>query len=165
MINSALAFVKESERAPDRRRLHLLSLVESVVDDLGPKAAAVTVRIGADPVVEGDALALGRLVANLLDNALKYAGAARCVVSEDVGFARFEVEDDGPGVAPDEIEGLFEPFVRGAVQRATAVDGLGLGLSIVRTIAEAHGGYARIANRPSGGLTAAVRLPLAPIAG
>jgi len=110
-------------------------------------------------VIEGDSLGLRRLIANLIDNAVKYGGAARASIRAEPDFAVIEIEDDGPGVAPEEIERLFEPFYRHEPSRSRETGGIGLGLAVVRSIARAHGGDVTLRNRPEGGLLARVVLP------
>ena len=69
------------------------------------------------------------------------------------------VEDDGPGIPEDQLERVFEPFVRLEVSRSRETGGVGLGLAIARSVVRAHGGELTLANRPGGGLTATARLP------
>ena len=78
-----------------------------------------------------------------------------------VGRVSIAVEDDGPGLDPDLLPRLFEPFVRGEKSRNRATGGTGLGLAIARQIAEAHGGTIQAQNRPAGGARFVVTLPLA----
>ena len=70
------------------------------------------------------------------------------------------MEDDGPGIPPDELERVFEPFYRGEPSRNRETGGVGLGLPIARNILRAHGGDVALANRPSGGVRATVTLPV-----
>lgn len=115
---------------------------------------------GAPVTVRGDARLLRRLVRNLLDNARRYGGAARIEVTlalED-GSAVLAVADRGPGVPADERERIFEPFYR-ARGAAEAAGGVGLGLALVRKIAERHGGAATCEARAGGGSVFKVRLP------
>ena len=106
-----------------------------------------------DTAIEGDVNLLSRALANLLDNARRHGdGAVALRVSRaegDEGQVRFEVEDDGPGLAEDERAQIFERFYRG--QRRAGASSLGLGLSLVRRIAEAHGGRAWAENRAERG--------------
>jgi signal transduction histidine kinase len=75
------------------------------------------------------------------------------------GTLVIEVEDDGPGIAPQELDRVFEPFHRGEPSRNRETGGVGLGLPIARNIFRAHGGDVTLANRPTGGLRATVTLP------
>jgi signal transduction histidine kinase len=111
-------------------------------------------------VVEGDPERLRQVLANLTGNALRHAGPDASVtiaVARDGGTAFVRVADDGPGIAPEERERLFERFYRGA--GAQGADGSGLGLAIVGEIVAAHGGAAEIVETPGGGATFVVRLP------
>jgi signal transduction histidine kinase len=106
-------------------------------------------------------VALSRAVGNLVDNALRYAGAATITLSLDGDEAVIAVEDDGPGIPAERLEEMLEPFARGEASRSAETGGAGLGLAIARAVAEGHGGMLRLTNRPGGGLRAEVRLPAA----
>ena len=160
MIQAALAFFRDGNQIGERRRLDLRSLVESVTDDLDDRGEPVTLHDGPPLVVEGDAAGLKSLIANLVGNALKYAGDAEVTLTQVDGHAVIAVRDHGPGIAPDDLPHLFEPFFRGERSRNRDTGGIGLGLSSVRGVARAHGGDATIANHPEGGAIARVTLPV-----
>ena len=95
---------------------------------------------------------LSRALANVLRNAIRYAHSKVAVTIErEGGRTTLSVDDDGPGVPADERERLFEPFTRLEGSRGRSSGGVGLGLAIVKSIAEWHGGEARIAESPLGG--------------
>jgi two-component system, OmpR family, osmolarity sensor histidine kinase EnvZ len=104
--------------------------------------------------------ALRRCVTNLIDNALKHGSSAE--VSLDLGarFAEIHVDDDGPGIPADKRDEAFRPFHRLDEGRNLQAGGVGLGLSIARDIARAHGGDLILSDSPSGGLRATIRLPI-----
>ena len=160
MISSALAFVRDATQPFERRRLELSSLVESVAVEMAETGLEVGAESAAPVVIDGDPVALRRLVANLLDNALKFGSCAEARVYREGGAAVIEVDDNGPGISDKERERVFEPFHRGEPSRSRETGGAGLGLAVVRSVARAHGGEATLANRPEGGLRACVRLPL-----
>ncbi|MDP2260261.1 MAG: ATP-binding protein [Caulobacter sp.] len=160
MISATLAFVRDTTRAGPREKLELSSLVESIMDEAAETGSDATALPSGRLVVEGDPIALRRLVGNLVENALKYGQRARGRVFAEDGCAIVEIEDDGPGVATAEIERLFEPFYRGEPSRSRETGGAGLGLAVVRSIARGHGGDVTLHNRAGGGLTARVSLPL-----
>jgi signal transduction histidine kinase len=81
-------------------------------------------------------------------------------VFRDAGHAVVEIDDDGPGIPPQDAEKVFEPFYRREPSRSRQTGGIGLGLAVVRTIARGHGGDVSLINRTGGGLTARVELPL-----
>jgi two-component system nitrogen regulation sensor histidine kinase NtrY len=108
-------------------------------------------------IVRFDAKLLGRAVRNLIENALRASsGGGRVVVRVDQqsGLARIAVQDSGPGVPPDLLSRIFDPYF------STHDTGTGLGLPIARRIAEEHGGDMTACNRPEGGLEVMVTLPL-----
>lgn len=160
MISAALAFVRDTTRPAERTKLELASLLESVVDEAAETGGQATVERAEKIVIEGDPIALKRLVANLVENALKYGHVARGRVFAEGETAIIEIDDDGPGVPPSELERVFEPFFRGEPSRNRETGGIGLGLAVVRSLARAHGGDVTLVNRPGGGLRACVRLPI-----
>lgn len=160
MISATLAFVRDTTRAGPREKLELSSLVDSILDEAAETGSDATALPSDRLVVEGDPVALRRLVGNLVENALKYGQRVRGRVFAEDGCAIVEIEDDGPGVATEEIERLFEPFYRGEPSRSRETGGAGLGLAVVRSIARGHGGDVTLHNRAAGGLTARVCLPL-----
>jgi signal transduction histidine kinase len=105
-------------------------------------------------------LALKRAIGNLLDNALFYGTRAEIIVSADNHFLDIQIRDFGPGVPQEALANLTQSYVRLEHGRAQNAGGLGLGLSIVNTIALAHGGSLILKNHPDGGLIAIIRLPL-----
>jgi two-component system, OmpR family, sensor kinase len=134
-------------------------------------------RIGLDApdelIVTGDEDRLRQVVANLLGNALTHTpsgGPVRVRLRQEPGFAVLEVSDEGPGIAPQDVAHIFEPFYRADASRervriaegGPAASGAGLGLSIVAAIAEAHGGEASVKSEPGEGTTVSVRLPVEP---
>ena len=111
-------------------------------------------------VVRGDADALGRVVTNLLDNAVRHAGSSVLVdVRADGEQVQLTVDDDGPGIAPAMRLRVFARFTRLDDARGRDGGGSGLGLAIVGGLVAAHGGSVELSQAPAGGLRAAVRLP------
>lgn len=160
MIAATLAFVRDAAQPAQRRPLELSSLVESLCDEMAETGQKTEVEAGEKVVVEGDTMALRRLIANLLENAVKFGGGARARVFRDAGNAVVEIDDDGPGIPPQDAERVFEPFYRREPSRSRQTGGIGLGLAVVRSIARGHGGDVSLINRVGGGLTARVQLPI-----
>ncbi|MFA9201019.1 MAG: sensor histidine kinase [Cypionkella sp.] len=100
-----------------------------------------------------------RALRNLVANAVRYGGGADVAVVREGSEAVLRVTDRGPGIAPDRLATIAEPFVRGEASRNRETGGAGLGLTLARAIAEAHGGRLVLANRPEGGLCAEIRVP------
>lgn len=161
MVSATLAFVQDSTHAASRTKLEVSSLLETVMDEAAETGADAAVEWSERTVVDGDPIALKRLVTNLVDNALKFGSRARGRVFCEAGMAIVEVDDNGPGVPDADIERAFEPFHRLEGSRSRETGGAGLGLAVVRAIARSHGGEVTLANRKEGGLRARVCLPLA----
>lgn len=145
-------------------RIDLAELVGHAAGNVGTEAAeaGVELRVFVDPAPgSGDAELLGRLVENLLENGVRYNRPGGWVAvttrAGDDGDVLLEVENSGPVIDPADVTRLVEPFER--LGRRTDGLGAGLGLSIVRSVAQAHGGTLGLAARPAGGLSATVRLP------
>lgn len=112
--------------------------------------------------VHGSAAALERVVRNLTENAARYArGRVALGLAQADGRVVLSVEDDGPGILPQERERVLERFVRLDGSRGRGTGGAGLGLAIVREVAASHGGEATLGESPLGGLRVEVRLPAA----
>jgi len=160
MISAALTFVRDTTRPGERTPLELSSLLESLCDEMAETGAKTEVEFGEKVVLDGDPMALRRLFSNLLENAVKFGGGARARVFREASNAVVEIDDDGPGIPAQETERVFEPFYRREPSRSRQTGGIGLGLAVVRSIARGHGGDVALVNRPGGGLTARVSLPI-----
>lgn len=160
MISATLSFVKDTARPRERTRMELASLVETVMDEAAETGRDTAVEHADRVVIEGDPLALKRLLTNLVDNALKFGKRARARVFVKDGAAVVEIEDNGPGMPDCELERAFEPFHRLEGSRSRDTGGAGLGLAVVRAVARGHGGDVTLENRAKGGLIARVTLPL-----
>lgn len=113
-------------------------------------------------LVMGRPLALKRAVTNLVSNAVKYASAARVTLIDGPHWAEVVVDDDGPGIPPERHEEAFRPFSRLDDARSQNEPGTGLGLTLARDTARAHGGDVRLSPSPLGGLRAVLRVPAEP---
>jgi signal transduction histidine kinase len=162
MIGQVLAFIRDASEPRQRERLDLLSVVECVADEAVQTGGKVEIGHVRPLAVTGDGLALQRMLTNLVDNAVKYGGGAHIDLSQTGGEAVIEVRDDGPGLPEGELERVFKPFYRPNAARTLDDRGVGLGLSVARSIARAHGGEVDLRPGPEKGLIARVRLPLAP---
>jgi two-component system sensor histidine kinase QseC len=143
--------------------VNLNEVARRIAADLEPLARQhrVSVQVSGDTetVTLGDETCLGILVRNLVDNAVRYAGSGGAVtlaVRRNGLFNLVTVRDTGPGIAEGEHSEMFRRFRRG---KDTVSSGSGLGLSIVRRIAELHGGGVKLANQARGGLCCEVWLP------
>lgn len=126
-----------------------------------PLRARIRVAGNQETLVRGDERLLSLAVRNVLDNALKYsAGDVEVELDEAHGSIRLVVTDSGPGIAPDDLERVREPFVRGAAHGSKRVAGAGLGLALVAQVTRLHGGAMQLGNRSAGaGLQVALCFP------
>ena len=161
MIAAVLGFMRDLSAPISRQRLDLRSLVESVTDGFADRGDAVTLAPGDALVIDGDRPGLKAVVGNLVGNAVAYGGGAEVELGVDAnaGEAWVLVSDRGPGLPPDMIERVFQPFFRMEQSRNRATGGAGLGLASARAVARAHGGDVVLSNRAGGGLAARLSLP------
>jgi hypothetical protein len=162
MIAGTLTFARDEAAAEKMTRLDLAALLRTVADEANDVAGEEVVTLGpvAPLTVEARPLALKRALANLVGNAVAYAGG--CVIrlsGPEKGFASIAVEDDGPGIPEGEQERVFQPFHRLEPSRNRETGGTGLGLTIARGILRGHGGDVTLANRSPQGLIATATLP------
>lgn len=159
MIDAALEFIKTDKDSEAIEQVDLSAVLQTIADDAADAGHNVDVRAPRNLVIRGRHLALKRLLNNLVQNAVRYAGAAVVVASVEARGVRIVVSDDGPGIAADQLENVFEPFYRVEPSRARTTGGHGLGLTVARGIARAHGGDVVLVNRTPRGLDAVVTLP------
>jgi signal transduction histidine kinase len=159
-ISEAESGVMQLRREPVR----LADMVERAVDlyrDVADaKGVALDVATGDDAIVSGDRTRLEQVAANLIDNAVKYTpvgGRIDVDVRADNGQAVLRVHDTGPGIPADELPRIWTRLFRGDASRAER--GLGLGLSLVKAIVEAHGGTVAVESEPGNGSTFTAWLP------
>jgi signal transduction histidine kinase len=161
----ALLTLARSDRGPGpAEAVDLPTAVEDAIDMIGQAAAAKQIQIGTalqDAQVTGDRVLLERLVSNLIDNAIKHNVTGGWVVASTrtgSGIAELTVSNGGEHIPADQVTGLFEPFRRLSGRTASRA-GCGLGLSIVASVANAHGGHAQARARADGGLDVQITLP------
>jgi len=166
LIEAALAGEMQARSVP-AGRVDLAPLVAGVVAEQRAITGREIALEAADvPVIDGDGNALGRVLTNLIDNALKYSLGKQPVevsVIAEGSSAIIEVADHGPGIPEECAEAIFEPFER--LGRDASVPGTGLGLAVARDVAESHGGTIVALARDGGGTIMRMTLPLAPATG
>jgi len=164
LVNELLSFSR-ADMSPEKVRLRpteLFPLVERVVQRETADKTEVIVQVDPKTRVVADPELLTRALANLLRNAVKYAGTAGPIhisARRRKGEAIIEVRDAGPGVPEDLVEQLFEPFFRPAASRDRDSGGVGLGLAIVRTCVETCKGSVSIENLKPKGFAVTITLP------
>ncbi len=158
-LDDILSLARLGRPSEAEQRVDLPALVDSLIDEFEVLGENVSAEDADRLTVSIRPTLLKRAIRNLVENALKYGGAARLRVRSEPDAAIVEVDDDGPGIPPDEIERMFEPFTRLEASRSRETGGAGLGLALARAIAQSHGGTLTLANRAGGGLRASLRLP------
>ncbi|WP_237479782.1 ATP-binding protein [Lichenibacterium dinghuense] len=161
MVHSALSFIRDGRVEREPTRLDLASLLRTVCDeaaDMGHRA-----RYGGPDhlVISGHEDELRRAVGNLVDNAARVEAEATVELArEPDGSVAVTVTDDGPGIPPERLDEVMQPFRRGTDDEArSGPSGFGLGLPIVQAIVQAHGGTLTLSNREPHGLRCRIALP------
>jgi signal transduction histidine kinase len=171
LVQQLLTLARQDPQAPAAAAepVDLNELAAELVADFEPQAAEQQQRLllepAVDPVlVQGDREALRVMLSNLIDNALRYTPASGRIVvrvAHAGGHAQLEVQDSGPGIAPEQRSRVFDRFYR--VPHATAAEGSGLGLAIVKRVAERHGGAVSLHDADNGtGLKVRVQMAVQP---
>lgn len=156
LVGELLASSRLDFGALERRELDARELVERCLERAGLAASLLDFR-AASPELSADPTLVSRALTNLVENAKQHAGGvAALVVAREGDQLVFSVEDEGPGFSEQDLARAFEKFVRG---EKSAGSSLGLGLSLVRRIAEAHGGRAWAENRRAGGARVSFSVP------
>lgn len=156
LIREGLELARSAESAEQRVALDLDSLLESVAEDAAEAGSDVVFEHGCGAVLMLRPLAMHRLFSNLVDNAVKYGHSARVGARLHDGRVEVRIRDSGPGLAPEELEAVFTPFLRLETSRSREFGGAGLGLTIARALAEKEGATLVLRNHPEGGLEAVV---------
>ncbi|MDA1089580.1 MAG: ATP-binding protein [Proteobacteria bacterium] len=159
MIASTLAFARDDAADEPRKPFDLAVLLRGLCDDATDAGQAAAYDGPGRLAYSGRPIALTRVFSNLIDNGVSYGGNVRVNLVADAGQVTVTVTDDGPGIPDDQLEQVFAPFHRVDQSRSRETGGVGLGLSVVRSIVRAHGGEVTLANRAEGGLLATVILP------
>lgn len=159
MVAGALECARGTDLSEVMQPVDVGALLESLCEDALDLGQPVTLEGDAGPALPARSLALKRALRNLIDNALFYGGQARVLVTNSDEQIDIRIQDRGPGVPPEMIEQLFEPYVRVEQSRSRHTGGTGLGLGIARNIIRAHGGEVELANREEGGLEVRITLP------
>ncbi|MGW4209965.1 sensor histidine kinase [Lentzea sp. NPDC004789] len=162
LIEGLLLLARSDRGLEHEEPVRLDEIACAVVDSRRQVAAQAGVRLESrllPQIVSGDPVLLERLVVNLVDNAINYNHEGGLVTVATGGEAALEVSNTGPEVPADAVSGLFEPFRQLRKQPTGPGRGVGLGLSIVASVAKAHGGSVRAVPRRGGGLEMAFSVP------
>lgn len=159
MIESTLGVLREQQIAGLAQSIDLSALLQALADDRSEQGESVQVDLPERLKVLAHPVALKRALDNLVGNAVRHGGGARVRAVSRGATVLVHVDDDGPGIPPEQLEQVFAPWTRleGGVPRAGF--GHGLGLAIARDLIERDAGQVQLSNRNEGGLRATVTLP------
>ncbi|GAA5026029.1 sensor histidine kinase [Streptomyces siamensis] len=167
LVEGLLLLARSDNQIVERKPVDLAEVAEQAVDQVHAEAEAKGVEIRGErkpAVVQGNGVLLERIALNLVQNAVRYnvpeGGWVEVTTAAEHGQAVLVVSNTGPVVPAYEIDNLFEPFRRLRTERTGSDKGVGLGLSIVRSVARAHGGHITAEPRDGGGLVMRVTLPI-----
>ena len=159
MLEDYLAFAR-GDAGETAVETDIRSLLEELKSDAERQGHQTELTVIGDPLVVIRPDAFRRLLTNLVSNAARYGDRIAIRATHDARYLIVMVDDDGPGIPPDQREDVFRPFFRLDEARNVDGGGTGLGLAIARDIARAHGGDIMLGDSPLGGLRATVRLPV-----
>jgi signal transduction histidine kinase len=164
-LDDILSLARVGRPSDPQEPTDLSALTAGIVEDYEDMGEDVTLGDTNRLVMRLRATWLRRAVRNLIGNALRYGQRARVTLFREGREAVIRVDDDGPGIAEDQIEPMMQAFKRGEPSRHSEPGGAGLGLTLARAIADQHGGTLNLANRRNGsgqveGLRATLRLPI-----
>ncbi|MFF7358164.1 sensor histidine kinase [Streptomyces filipinensis] len=167
LVEGLLLLARSDNQIVERKPVDLAEVASQALDQVHAEADAKGVKIRGErkpAVVQGNGVLLERIALNLVQNAVRYnmaeGGWVEVTTEVEHGQAVLTVANTGPVVPAYEIDNLFEPFRRLRTERTGSDKGVGLGLSIVRSVARAHGGHIVAQPREGGGLVMRVTLPL-----
>ena len=160
MLEDILVLARSGRAREESREMDVAALAEALAEDYRDGGAAVRFVPADRMLAPVQPVLLRRGLRNLIDNALTYAGGAEVAIAAAGGSIEISVTDHGPGIPPDQLEQVLEPFYRLEASRNRASGGSGLGLAIARSIAESHGGTLRLAPAEPMGLIATIALPV-----
>jgi signal transduction histidine kinase len=170
LVEQVLSYagIQRSERQYEKQLIHLEEVLESVLQEyshiLDEDGWNVKVQIDEDlPPLSADPKAIRSCVSNLIDNVLKYASEIKSLwikASSDKGCVELSVKDRGQGIPQAELSQIFEPFFRGSTHVASVTPGTGLGLALVKSHVDAHGGRVTVESKPGEGSSFTLVLPL-----
>jgi signal transduction histidine kinase len=161
MIDATLDYLRGLQTHEVVRAIDINALLESMADDALVLGRHIDIEGLALKPYSGRLSALRRALQNLIDNAFKYGHGARICVADTATQLLLTVEDEGPGIAPEHLTRVTDPYYRVDSARSHPANGVGLGLSIAKDIALLHQGELQLVNRPHGGLAATLALPRA----
>ena len=158
MLEGYLAFARgEGEELP--KEVDVVKLVKQVIEDVKKNGANISLSSEKRVLISLRPNLFRRCIANLIENADRYASAVSVQLTVEVGFVKILIDDNGPGISEELRDQVFRPFFRLDDSRNLDTGGVGLGLAIARDAIISHGGEIELQDSPTGGLRVMLKLP------
>ena len=158
MLEGYLAFARgEGEELP--KEVNVVKLVKQVIGDVKKNGANIVLSSEKRVLISLRPNLFRRCIANLIENADRYASAVSVELTVEVGFVKILIDDNGPGISEELRDQVFRPFFRLDDSRNLDTGGVGLGLAIARDAIISHGGEIELQDSPTGGLRVMLKLP------
>lgn len=158
LVKEGLDLAASTETQEEWSVVDIDSLLESMVEDAQDLGAPLRFAGGCGGTIRVKPNALSRCISNLVSNAIKYGGVADIGCSRQGGRVFITIRDEGPGIPPDQLDQMFEPFTRGLSSQPGGRPGTGIGLTIARSLALTFDASVRLANADGGGLIAVIEM-------
>lgn len=162
IVRDGLDLARSSDNREPWSTVDIDSLLASIAADAVDMGAMVEIGATCHLAIPTKIDAMTRCVTNLVENAVNYGGGALIACRATRDRLEISISDSGPGIPQEDLERMFEPFVRGEQSRSRATGGTGLGLTIARAQAKLFGGDVSLGPRAGGGTVATIRVPLSP---
>ena len=160
MIQSAIAFIKQDADHEVVEKVNVTSLVQSVCDDVSDSLGPAVCQSSAGCVLNCKPIAMKRALSNVIENAVRYGQCASVDIKREGEHFKIIVKDKGPGIPENELENVFIPFYRVEKSRSRETGGVGLGLSVSRTLVREQGGEVILENGEKEGLNVTLVMPI-----
>ncbi|MEL6113532.1 MAG: ATP-binding protein, partial [Pseudomonadota bacterium] len=160
MLDEYLAFVRNQSIEEETENVAMGPFLRQIAEQMHRAGRAVELGPVREMTADIRPAAVKRAVENLINNGARHAGHVWLSLKAVEGHLEIIIDDDGPGIPPDQYEEVFKLFTRLDEARNQNEGGVGLGLAMVRDIARGHGGSVSLSRAPQGGLRAVLRLPV-----
>jgi signal transduction histidine kinase len=161
MVSDLLIVAKDDARSESTLRVDLMAILHSLCDELADRGHHISCESSGRVPYLCRPVSIRRCLSNLIDNAIRYGDRAEVSLHRGDSEIMIRIDDSGPGIPEELREEAFQPFYRLEASRSRETGGSGLGLTIARNVARAHGGDVMLSDAPAGGLRVTIVLPAA----
>jgi len=160
MVESTLSFAKGMVSTEESQTIDISEFLEELTNEMSGIGSKVKLKAPSGILVRIKPVSMRRALRNVIENAVRYGKKADLSAKRVGNTVKIRVTDKGPGIPQEDLERVFDPFVRIEKSRSLETGGTGLGLSIARTLIYAHGGKIELSNLPAGGLCVEISIPV-----